>query len=705
MVEFIIFINLFFVPMLALYMIYQRKGKPLIFNVEMLLQYCIIAACNIPFTEVFTLIFKKISGNVIPLDSGYYTLFALFSAVLLYKYYVSGLYEKYSAMFFAMCGKLCTFGIKQYARYRKACFSFYKEQSAYYSAYLKKSLWREKIAGRGIKRIIKELLPAYFVLLAACFMMFIYEPILLYSTNKNDFWFDFGIMITPLLGVFAFFLLIGIAAMSVIYFINLFFSGRLIVYKIMTLAFFISFFLLYLQGNFLSGKLPTLTGEKIIWGNYGKTENVILITALIILVIAAIILVRKVKLDRTLFHASAGASLVSFILIVALISTMMKNDAFINKDTFSATTKNFNDISSNKNFLIFLVDTVDSKAFYDVMSQDEDFKEMFEDFTYYPDTLSVYPYTFYSVPQILSGILYYRKTTYLDYSSSAYNSSSFFRNLKKNQYAINLYSHAINWSGSRNFNIENATSIRDIKVNFNNFKKQVWRYVRFKYLPYGYKQYSHIEAMDFNLCKINREKKIEYYSVDNKIVYDLILKNPTLTKRNQNLFQFVHIFGAHPLFDMDKFLVRIVNGTYENKVAASLTIIKAYLQRLKANNAYDNSVIVIMADHGISVIKYNDTEKSRLARLNPPLLIKGFKEKHNMIVSDYPVSYMDLQQVFSDLINGRKSTELFADTLCGRERTVFLYENALPIIEYTTTGKAWEIEKFTPTGNEYISKE
>lgn len=276
-----------------------------------------------------------------------------------------------------------------YEKYHKACLAFYKEQSAYYSAYLKKSLWREKIAGRGRKRIIKELLPACVVMFASCFMMFVYEPILLYSNNKNDFWFDFGMMILPLFVIFALFLLGGIAVMSVIYFINLLFSGRVIVYKIITLASFISFFLLCLQGNFLSDKLPILTGEKIIWENYGKTENVILLIALVALVIAAIILVRKVKLDRTLFHVSVGASLVSLMLVVTLVSTVIENDTFrrsdmfTKEDTFVATTKNFNNVSSNKNFLIFLVDTADSKVFYDVMNQDEDFKGMFEDFTYY----------------------------------------------------------------------------------------------------------------------------------------------------------------------------------------------------------------------------------------------------------------------------------------------------------------------------------
>ena len=507
-----------------------------------------------------------------------------------------------------------------------------------------------------------------------------------------------------------YFLLIGIAAMSVIYFINLFFSGRMIAYKIITLASFISFFLLYLQGNFLSGKLPTLTGERIIWANYGKTENVILIIALIALIIAAIILVRKVKLDRTLSYASAGTGIVSLILAIALVSTIIRNDTFMKKDTFAATTKNFNTISSNKNFLIFVADTVDSKAFYDVMSKDKDFKGMFEDFTYYPDTLSVYGNTTNSIVNILTGAVNHYETSYLDYCSKAYNKSPFFEKLKRSGFAINLYSEIIAWNGKRNFNIENSTSIRDIKVNFYDFKKQVWRYVRFKYLPYGYKQYSHIEAMDFNSCRVEGRGKTELYSWKNKTNYDQIQKKSTLNKSDENYFQFIHCEGNHSPFNMDKYLMPIKDGAVNGpKIAASLTLIKAYLQRLKNNNSYDNSVIVIMADHGfLNHESDGSTQSFMLGRHNPMLLIKGFNEKHEMIVSDLPVSYMDLQNAFFDLIDGKKSTELFADIKQGRTRTAlaYLWHPTLytDITEFITTGKAWEIEKFTPTGNVYTYK-
>ena len=478
--------------------------------------------------------------------------------------------------------------------------------------------------------------------------------------------------------------------MSVIYFINLFFSGRLIVYKIITLTFFISFFLLYLQGNFLSGKLPTLTGEKIIWENYGKTENIILLSALIVLVIAAIILVRRVKLDRTLSYASVGVGIVSLILAIALVSTIIRNDTFMKKENpFAATTKNFNNISSNRNFLIFVVDTVDSRAFYDVMSQDEDFKEMFEDFTYYSDALSVSGRTWAALLNVLTGSVMLCDID-RNYSSKAHNQSPFYKKLKQNGYDINIYSRVIAWDGKRNFNIENSRSIRDIKVNVGNFKKQVWRYVRFKYLPYGYKQYSHIEAMDFDSCKV-RADNLENYNMSNKSLYNRIKQNQTLIKKDRKFFSLIHAEGAHPPFNMDRYFNAAPNGKLEQKIAASLTLIKAYLQRLKSNNSYDNSVIVVMSDHGYS-------SDHIIKRGHAMLLIKGVGEKHKMLISDLPISYVDLQDAFSNLIDGKKSTELFTSITYGRTRKFSLLDFGAKEFVYRTTGPAWDTEQYTPAG-------
>lgn len=69
------------------------------------------------------------------------------------------------------------------------------------------------------KEDIRQLRPAYVIWSAFCFMLFVYEPLLMYSTNKNDFWFDFGIMIFPTLLIFALFLIAGAVLITAFYLI------------------------------------------------------------------------------------------------------------------------------------------------------------------------------------------------------------------------------------------------------------------------------------------------------------------------------------------------------------------------------------------------------------------------------------------------------------------------------------------------------
>lgn len=86
MVQQVIFINLFFVPVLSLYMLCYKKQQ-VNQNIELLLRYCVLVATNIPMTKVFIFLARKIGGISISIDSGYYTLAALISAYLIAKLY------------------------------------------------------------------------------------------------------------------------------------------------------------------------------------------------------------------------------------------------------------------------------------------------------------------------------------------------------------------------------------------------------------------------------------------------------------------------------------------------------------------------------------------------------------------------------------------------------------------------------------------
>jgi len=665
MIQFVIFINLFVAPLLPLYVVYRKRGKRLEPNLDLLFQYGIVAVCNIPLTKIFICLIRKIAGIFISIDSGYYTVAALLPTIITILAY------------------------------------------AFYKTYPDHEPLKEKIIQKGIKGVIKDLAPACVLMFIGCFMLFIFEPLLMYATNTLDFWFDFYMMIGPVLRVFAIFFIEGIVFLFAVYLVDLMVSKRLFFYKGIMLIGSIVFFLTYLQGNWLAGNLPVLNGENILWENYGKLENFILMSALIILVIMIIVSIRKHGINRTVFYTTACTSVVFVMLFSSLVPTLVNNNAFAPKKTFSPTWENFSTISTNSNFLIFLLDASNSKVLYDTMMEDEDFRGMLDDFTYYPDTASVFPQTTDSIQHILSGQPWHCETEFQEFSSNAYNQSPLFEKLSQNGYEINLYSQAIRWNGGRNYDIQNARSIYDYTIDFNSFKEHELKYILFKYLPYELKQFSDIETLNFDKCK-KLESEYGGYWFGVTEVHSEIVSNPFLEKQGKNYFQFVHTDGAHPNFDRDKDLNLIKDGTYEQKMAAALTVTKAYLQRLKDNGTYDNSIIVILADHGYhDYDTYNDPNRLNseivTQRFNPALFIKGINERHEMLVSDRCVSYADLEDAFCDLIDGKQSTELFVGLDPSRTRTL-LWSSSGKLsykVEFTFTGTIQHPKQLTATGNIY----
>ena len=543
----------------------------------------------------------------------------------------------------------------------------------------------------GAKNVLKQLAPAWIMAFSASFMLFFYEPLMMYGTNKDDFWFDFGIMAAPTLKIFAMFFL-GTAAV----FTGLYFAVRRVKdalpYRIILTVVFVAFLTFYIQGNVLVKSLPALDGSVINWDSY-VSDNWITLAVCAILTVAAVFVCKNIGLKKFVNYA-AGASLAVFVMLsVSLVTTAAQNDIFKSKNNLISTTEDFNGASKNKNFFIFMVDSQSATEFTQVISSQEQFRHAFDDFTYYTDTLSTYAYTRDSVPYVLSGHLNENEESFGNYSQRALNGSTLFKALDERGYDIRLYDSEFNWYGEKNFNIKNNPGVNNVNLNFSAYFENEMRYVWFKYLPYAFKRYSGIEKMDFGRC-------IDQFNWGNDVLYKEFKNKPTLNTTSGAQFRFIHAEGAHVPLDMDEDMNRIGHGTYLQKTAATAKLISAFIERLKENGVYDNSVIVIMADHGYQPAQ-NAPENYILSRFNPILLIKGAGEKHDLVYSDKPVSYLDLPQAYNDLLDGKQSSELFPEAEYPRTRKVIWYEiyKEEHMVEYETDGKATEWDKFRKTGN------
>ena len=332
--------------------------------------------------------------------------------------------------------------------------------------------------------------------------------------------------------------------------------------------------------------------------------------------------------------------------------------------------------------------------FNKIVSGNKEYQQIFKDFSYYPDTLSGYAFTRDSIPFIFSGEWNENQTPFSEYSTNAYNNSKFFTELSKRNYNKNFYDFDFTWNSDKSLEFDNISYLDTTKKS--TLLKQEVKYFLYKALPFPLKQFSKIDTFDLSLAQTTQNQ--EPYAWDDISIYDNYLERP-LSKTDQNYFQYVHIEGAHVPFNLDSNVKMLAGeeGTYGDKIEATIKIIDKYLTRLKDNDAYDNATIVILADHGYDIDGTN--------RANPILYIKGNSEKHSQtVISKKQISYIDLCEGFIELLDGKSSTEIFKDVpTSGRVRR-FLnnsFNKEEHMQEFEQTGHAWETENFKPTGRTF----
>ena len=557
---------------------------------------------------------------------------------------------------------------------------------------------------------MKKLIPAYAIAFTISYMLFIYEPLTMYANNINDFWFDIFMMLKPLLTLFFSIAVVLSIFYTIVFLINNQISKKLYVYKVFILIGLIVFLGLYIQGNFLIKNLPGLDGTTIEWNLY-KNEKIIsaIMWGVVFLIITLITL--KFKYDKTIYYYTFIVFTIFFMLTTSLVSSLIKPDVLKKNERINLITKNnINKASTDKNFFIFVTDSIDSVTFEKVLEQSKYKDKLFNDFTFYPDTMGAYAYTRESIPFILSGVWNENEESFNNYFKNAMNESKLFDELIEKNYSINIFQENYSDYGNRNEYIDNLIKT-DTRMDNRIFVQQLRKYILFKYLPYQLKKYSNIETMNFSLTQnVLYNEKFYFGNID---YYYKTLENK-IEKTGEKIFNFTHIEGAHVPFNFNEEMqwIPAKDGTYEKKLLATLKIIEKYINRLKENDVYDNSVIIIMSDHGYNPDPYDKTDPElfhglHTGRQNPMFLIKGMNERHDeMIKSDKPISYTDLQETYKKLLEDKKTNELFNDIDYDRTRRFLLYkytkENHME--EYQQTGKAWDENTLVFTGKCYDLK-
>lgn len=529
------------------------------------------------------------------------------------------------------------------------------------------------------------------------FMLLVFAPLEIYFTNKNEFWFDLKQLVPVIISCFVLGTLLLGGAYLLIGKIKLFSA----IYTIL-LGILLG---LYIQGNYIPRNYGVFDGTDIQWSDFkGYSLASILLWGGILL--ATYICVRRKKI---LYQVGRLISICIVLIQVMTIGVLIfQTPAVDNYVSNVVTNRGLLDLSKNRNILVFILDAFDSAVFRDMLTGDdaEHYKQILENFTYYPDASGGYPTTKGALPLILTGQWYENEVPYGEYVEDAYNNTDLYNVLREEGYTIGLYTGS-QFINSKTDSYENLiTGKYQISDNIG-LAGKLYKMVFFNYAPHQLKQFFVTYSEDFS--KYRRVDGESVYSYDVPEFYHGLLESGLKVNIEKNVFRFYHLDGNHPPYTFGSQLVEDKNIEYDVKDEAKgcLNLLEEYFGQLRETGAYDNTAIVIMADHGAT------SDNGTTFNLNPLFLVKDFGANHSFEISDTAISWENISELFKALAQEEKSND-FWKSMEKTERRFLQYSwdnqwnrEYLPrISEYKVVGHAYEEENdvMIPTGRIYESQ-
>lgn len=525
---------------------------------------------------------------------------------------------------------------------------------------------------------MKEFREGLILSLVTCYMFFLYAPLELFFLNQDEFFFDLYILLPVLLMIFLLTAFLSIAMFGLLR------KKNKRVYTIGVLGYFVAFICSYIQGNFLVKSLPILDGNWVVWSDY-PLERIKCIIVWCVVIAAVCVVYRRVG-EKFLKGVQVISICMGLMLLVTTLTVGITAYRPGKKVILNTTTKDLFTMSAEQNFIILLLDAVDAQSFTEVIESSESYSEIFRDFTAFNNTVGAFPSTRESIPYILSGEWYENQTEFDEYEKQAYENSPLFNNLEDQGYQMCLYETDLTLDEGKG-RFDNIVVCERSVSSYSTFARWWVQMVGFKYAPFDLKRFCFVNPAAFNTLKVSPNGE-EQFLDDNTVFYEKIDRDE-IELTTEKSFKFIHLEGGHVPFQYNEKVEKIENGTYEDNLKACLTLTDAYLNKLRKNGVYDNSILIVMADHG-----YENCTRS-----NPILYIKGIQEEHEFKVSDAPVSYEDLQTAYAKLLEGFGSNEIFEYQIGDERARRFLCDtDGGPIYEYVQTGHATDENTLKPTG-------
>ncbi len=440
--------------------------------------------------------------------------------------------------------------------------------------------------------------------------VFLLFPLSVYTQNIDINSFSFEDILLPLF-------LFSAIGFTITSFLVILLSKRLKFVSLLLTALLVC---LWVQGNFIKYDLGPLDGKEIPWGSfYSRIWIEILVWAAIF---SLFIIFRK----KLLKNIRSIAILLFILFLAPSVFTLIKEGRNIPEKVYLDYSGEFH--FSEQNVILIILDNFKTDVFKPILEKYPEYQDVFKDFIYYDDAIGGYSTTLPSIPLLLTG-KYYQNTVPMNEYLASIEDLTIPSQLKKHGYAIESYAYVPFFS-----------SLYDNHTNSMLFKDQLSTATR-QVVVSGIR-YSPLPLKPLFVARY-------YYGTD-YVHKDIVTFNARINEfevtTNKPMFKMIHLSGAHYPYQLDSAL-NWNNSSYLEQAASSLLPVKNLLNELKKAGVYDNSMILIMSDHGGFFVQGYSSFPLE-SQSQPLLLAKAAGQgSEQMQISHSPVTLGDIPKTIA----------------------------------------------------------
>lgn len=326
-----------------------------------------------------------------------------------------------------------------------------------------------------------------------------------------------------------------------------------------------------------------------------------------IVVIAAVIVLAFVKKEIWSKVVKYAAAFLLCIQAVALVSLLVTagDEAYHHKtQEWHLTGRDQYVVSGRENVILIILDYFSNQRLLTVQEQYPDIMDSLHDFTFYNNTDCNYYGTFPSITHMLSGREVDASIPVNDWFYNVWtdpDTLSFYEMLREKDYVVNLYTpDTHHLCGTNNVDImsgcfSNVTnSAREVDVFYKLLFKTISKMSCYRMVPEALKNVFYTDGSEYADIIAYEDDIIWHNNAD--FYRDLLEKGLTVDT-GSNYFVIQHLLGTHEYTTTPE-CNQSPKTSLEDTARGCMVMVEEYLNQLKQLGVYDNSTIIITADHG-----------------------------------------------------------------------------------------------------------